>query len=182
MIDEDEEIKDEHVTINGKSSPLLYNYFDQTKKEEEVDEKKPITLFNVEGDTKHHTPYKTQDASDTTQSLDKSSTVLDRYNSDKPICDKFKIKLRTACGQTTDLLIRPSYKIEKITKKFLKYREKNSSCRNVCCTSTDISSNATHSKFKLLFDGELLRHDMTILDLEIDCGEVIDVHIVDNPT
>ena len=80
--------------------------------------------------------------------------------------NKFNIKLRTACGQVTEFAVIQSYTIQKVINLFLDNRK----------------INQIYSDVILQFDGDVLQHNKTLDELDLQCGDVIDVHVRDNLT
>ena len=98
-------------------------------------------------------------------------------NWDKRHHNEFKISLRTCCGAKSDLLVFSPMTIEKVIHRYLEYRQINSFCDSMCCPAE-----LSYSDVILRFDGDLLQHNKTLDELDLQCSDLIDVHIRDNLT
>ena len=94
----------------------------------------------------------------------------------KDNCDMMKIKLRTRCEQVIKLEVRPSYTTAKIIRQFLERSEFANLCISDCC------KDMTESNLALLIDGDIYprSHTVKVQQLDIQCGDTIDVGRLDN--
>jgi hypothetical protein len=164
MIDEDSEIKEKleiEETILGASTEQMYPQ--QHNKDEKFENKDLMPIKDAE-----EGPLMRRLTSNMDKVVNENTTQLDQTNE-----DKYSIELRTVCGNITRIFVKQSYSVAEITGHFLKYRAANPSCDNICCT------HSANSHLKLSFDGDTLRQDSTIKELGIECGDMIDVYVLD---
>ena len=165
MIAEDTEIKEkieETILDTGTEHPHQVI----PKKDEKFENKNVIPISDAE-----EGPLLRRLTSNIDAVFNGNTTPLDQNNEDK--CN---IELRTVCGNITRIFVKQSYTVAEITDYFLKCRAANPSCDNICC------KHSANSQLKLSFDGETLRHDITVRELGIECGDMIDVYVIDKLT
>ena len=175
MIVEDNESKKEKYCLH--TSP-------DVKKEEGEDDKKEIEKISCNGDYsgsssteqlfKGHTSSTIQEAKTASAAPSSSHTIVAAGVKDN--CDMMKIKLRTKCEQVIKIEVRPSYTTAKIIRHFLERSEFANLCISDCC------KDMTESNLALLIDGDIYprSHTVKVQQLDIQCGDTIDVGRLDN--
>jgi len=87
--------------------------------------------------------------------------------------DKINIRLRTACGEITELSVLQSFTVQKVINIFLDNRRVNSSCDKKCCPK-----GLEYDEVRLSFECDMLQEDKTIHMSDIQCGDLIDVLVI----
>ena len=189
-IEDDSDDMDEAVILNMivednelKKEKSFFHASDDVKKEEGEDDKKEIEKISCNGDSSESSSTgqlfeghasNTSQGTKTASVAPSSSQTIETQAKDN--CDLMKIKLRTMCEQVIKIEVRPSYTTAKIIRQFLEHSEFANLCINDCCK--DIS----HSNLALLIDGDIYprSHTVKVQQLDIQCGDAIDVGRLDN--
>ena len=87
--------------------------------------------------------------------------------------DKINIRLRTACGEITELSVLQSFTVQKVINIFLDNRKVNSSCDKKCCPK-----DLAYDEVRLSFECDMLQEDKTIHMSDIQCGDLIDILVI----
>ena len=190
-ISDDSDDMDEAVILNmivedneSKKEKSLFHASTDVKKEEGEDDKKEIEKISCNGDDsgsssteqlfKGHTSSTIQEAKTASAAPSSSHTIVAAGVKDN--CDMMKIKLRTKCEQVIKIEVRPSYTTAKIIRQFLERSEFANLCISDCC------KDMTESNLALLIDGDIYprSHTVKVQQLDIQCGDTIDVGRLDN--
>ena len=190
-ISDDSDNMDEAVILNmivedneSKKEKSLFHASTDVKKEEGEDDKKEIEKIGCNGDYtgsssteqlfKGHTSSTIQEAKTASAAPSSSHTIVAAGVKDN--CDMMKIKLRTKCEQVIKIEVRPSYTTAKILRHFLERSEFANLCISDCC------KDMTESNLALLIDGDIYprSHTVKVQQLDIQCGDTIDVGRLDN--
>ena len=190
-IEDDSDNMDEAVILNmivednesKKEKSFLHTSTD-VKKEEGEEDKKEIEKVSCNGDNsgsssteqlfKGHTSSTIQETNKASVAPSSSRTIV--AAGVKDTCDMMKIKLRTRCEQVIKIEVRPSYTTAKIIGQFLERSEFANLCISDCC------KDMTQSNLALLIDGDIYprSHTVRVQQLDIQCGDTIDVGRLDN--
>ena len=190
-ISDDSDDMDEAVILNmivedneSKKEKSFFHASTDVKKEEGEDDKKEIEKISCNGDYsgsssteqlfKGHTSSTIQEAKTASAAPSSSHTIVAAGVKDN--CDMMKIKLRTKCEQVIKIEVRPSYTTAKILRHFLERSEFANLCISDCC------KDMTESNLALLIDGDIYprSHTVKVQQLDIQCGDTIDVGRLDN--
>ena len=87
--------------------------------------------------------------------------------------DKINIRLRTACGEITELSVLQSFTVQKVINIFLDNRKVNTSCDRKCCPT-----GLAYDEVRLSFECDILQEDKTIHMSDIQCGDLIDILVI----
>ena len=190
-IEDDSDDMDEAVILNmivedneSKKEKSFFHTSTDVKKEEGEDDKKEIEKISCNGDSsgssstgqlfEGHTSNTSQGTKTAFVAPSSSQTIVAQAVKDN--CDLMKIKLRTMCEQVIKIEVRPSYTTAKIIRQFLEHSEFANLCINDCC------KDMSHSNLALLIDGDIYprSHTVKVQQLDIQCGDTIDVGRLDN--
>ena len=190
-ISDDSDNMDEAVILNmivedneSKKEKSFFHASTDVKKEEGEDDKKEIEKIGCNGDYtgsssteqlfKGHTSSTIQETKTASVVPSSSHTIVAAGVKDN--CDMMKIKLRTKCEQVIKIEVRPSYTTAKILRHFLERSEFANLCISDCC------KDMTESNLALLIDGDIYprSHTVKVQQLDIQCGDTIDVGRLDN--
>ena len=190
-IEDDSDDMDEAVILNmivedneSKKEKTFFHASADVKKEEGEDDKKEIEKISCNGDSsgsssteqlfEGHTSNNSQGTKTASVAPSSSQTIVAQAVKDN--CDLMKIRLRTMCEQVIKIEVRPSYTTAKIIRQFLEHSEFANLCINDCC------KDMSHSNLALLIDGDIYprSHTVKVQQLDIQCGDTIDVGRLDN--
>ena len=190
-IEDDSDDMDEAVILNmivedneSKKEKSFFHASTDVKKEEGEDDKKEIEKISCNGDSsgsssteqlfEGHTSNNSQGTKTASVAPSSSQTIVAQAVKDN--CDLMKIRLRTMCEQVIKIEVRPSYTTAKIIRQFLEHSEFANLCINDCC------KDMSHSNLALLIDGDIYprSHTVKVQQLDIQCGDTIDVGRLDN--
>ena len=175
MVDEDIEVKRLGAQDKGGLSPSKQDTEIKPKKDEEIDDESLSFDSTLQENTR--TSLKSNSSlycwpSELDQLVDDSTKNGNDVFEDARY-DKINIRLRTACGEITELSVLQSFTVQKVINIFLDNRKVNTSCDRKCCPT-----GLAYDEVRLSFECDILQEDKTIHMSDIQCGDLIDILVI----
>ena len=175
MVDEDIEVKRLGAQDKGGLSPSKQDTEVKPKKDEVVDDESLSFYSTLQENTRTSLTLNSSLycwPSELDQLVDESTKNGNNISKD-PCNDKINIRLRTACGEITELSVLQSFTVQKVINLFLDTRKVNSSCDKKCCPE-----GLVYDEVRLSFECDILKEDKTIQMSDIECGDLIDILVI----